>query len=275
MLEKWWRRCWFKSADKPGGCGLGIEWLTLAGSTQLILIPQRIAGWLPVTPKMPHIDRPQQLNHLLYILKVTSVQPKQLRWLYCGVCGLGVVASTDRTFSGTASIRLGSWEHAGQINALSWRHWHWGVAWRFFFLGPQVFRWVVCVNCQIVASYHECQDPFSRQNIDIALDDQGFTFPRLQRVCSVPVTGVPDLCRIVTVGWTETNCLIEKILWFGLKILHPTSSFAAIILTPVTRGHPGVVLSYFHSSPIMISWWGRTPMEPCPAFTQASYSETF
>lgn len=134
MLEKWWRRCWFKSADKPGGCGLGIEWLTLAGSTQLILIPQRIAGWLPVTPKMPHIDRPQQLNHLLYILKVTSVQPKQLRWLYCGVCGLGVVASTDRTFSGTASIRLGSWEHAGQINALSWGHWHWGVAWRFFFL---------------------------------------------------------------------------------------------------------------------------------------------
>lgn len=79
MLEKWRQRCWFKSADKLGRCGPGIEWPTLVGYTQHVLVPEQITGWLPVTPEMPHIDRPQQLNHLLYILKVTCVQAKRLR----------------------------------------------------------------------------------------------------------------------------------------------------------------------------------------------------
>ena len=154
---------------------------------------------------------------------------------------LGVLVSMDRTFSGMSqrcSIRLGTGEFAGQVNVLSWGHWHWGMPLPGGLLpGPQVFWWVVCVNCQNVAPTWMSGPGISQQNMNTALDDQCFTlsvrgfnipancglspFPKLQRVCSVPVTGVPDLLSY-SHSWfglgTETTWLsLGKLRGLGLK----------------------------------------------------------
>lgn len=72
---------------------------------------------------------------------------------------LGVVASMDRTFSGM-SQRLGTGEFAGQVNALSCAHWHWGMPLTGgLLLGPQhCFGWL-CVSIVKMQHPHECQDP--------------------------------------------------------------------------------------------------------------------
>lgn len=182
MLEKWRQRCWFKSADKLGRCGPGIEWPTLVGYTQHVLVPEQITGWLPVTPEMPHIDRPQQLNHLLYILKVTCVQAKRLRsirhgcetswvvlrclalggwqWILWGPVGFWGLWPPWIGFFFGMSQRLGTGEFAGQVNALSCADWHWGMPLTGgLLLGPQhCFGWL-CVSIVKMQHPHECQDP--------------------------------------------------------------------------------------------------------------------